>query len=622
MVSRLTQFLNRLPLKTVLTIPFVIQVVGAVGVVGYLSFKNGQAAVNDLAFQLRSELTGRILQQIQATVEHPYVINQINANSLIQGDIDVSTGRGEYQLWQQAQVFPSTNLIYCATEEDGAFLGVGRFGEINGDNLQIQVANQTTDRYFHYYDADSSGNRSFLRSKGNDQYDPRVRPWYKAAQLKQTATWSDVYLDFDTLRPTITANTPVYSSLDGRFLGVCSTDIILSKELNDFLGGLEISQSGIAFIIEPSGLLLATSTKETITSGKGKNTQLISANESSNALIQGATQFLKTTYESLDSVESAQHNFFLDGKRQFLQVVRFKDQRGLDWIVVLVVPENDFMERIHYNTQITFLLCIAALFVTIFIGLFITQWLTKPLLQLSATAKDIAKGEWQEVTELKRSDAIGDLSRSFSTMTHQLKESFTTLEKRVEERTLEIIQLNQELRGLANIDGLTQTANRRYFDHYLDQEWHRHARERQPLTLMLCDVDHFKGYNDTYGHLAGDRCLQQVAKVLTQNIRRPTDLVARYGGEEFAIVLSGTNTHRGIDLAQKISQTLREVQITHSASEKKHVTVSIGIATVIPNSQSDPHVLVASTDQALYAAKAEGRDCYCVASDPISNESD
>ena len=298
-----------------------------------------------------------------------------------------------------------------------------------------------------------------------------------------------------------------------------------------------------------------------------------------------------------------------------MEVVRFNDEHGLDWIVVLAVPEGDFMGQINRNTQITVLLCILALLATILIGLLITRWLTQPLLQLNSTAKEIAKGEWNKTIELDRADVIGDLSRSFSTMARQLKEAFTTLEQRIEERTIELVQLNQELQQLAHVDGLTQAANRRYFDRYLEKEWQRLAREQQPLTLILCDVDYFKLYNDTYGHQAGDRCLQQITQVLTQATQRPADLVARYGGEEFAIVLSNTDINGAIHLAQKISAALREVQIPHIAAEKKRVTLSMGIATAIPSSRNTPHLLVAVTDRALYTVKLKGRDGYCVDTD-------
>ncbi|HEY9645029.1 MAG TPA: diguanylate cyclase [Chroococcidiopsis sp.] len=612
MASRLTKFVNRFSLQTVLTVPFVVQVIAVVGIVGYLSFKNGQETVNALASQVRNELTARILQQLEATIERPYVINQINANSLLQGDLNVSTGQGEHQLWQQAKVFPSTNLIYCATEADGAFLGVGRSKGGVGDSLQIQIASPTTNRYMQYYEADATGRRSFLRSKGNRPYDPRIRPWYEAAVLASAPTWSEVYLDFDALLPVITANTPVYDSTNGQLLGVCATDIILSEELNDFLRKLQISKSGIAFIMEPSGLLIASSTLDPITVGSGDQTQRLLASDSDNALIRGSVQHLVDTYHSLNQVKSAQISFEREGAQHYLDVTRFEDAHGLDWIVVLVVPEVDFMEQINRNTQNTMLLCVVALLVTIGIGLMITRWLTQPLLYLSATARDIANGEWNRTIELQRADVIGDLSRSLATMANQLQESFVLLEQRIEERTTELIQLNQELQRLAHIDSLTQAANRRYFDYYLEKEWRRLARDQQPLTLILCDVDYFKQYNDTYGHQAGDRCLQQISQVLSQAARRPADLVARYGGEEFAIVLSNTSVAGGIHLAETIHTLLRSLHIPHRTSHVSYVTVSMGIASIIPHADSTPQELIAATDCALYAAKSKGRDRYCI----------
>ena len=612
-VSLLTKILNQLPLRTVLTIPFVAQVIGVVGVVGYLSFQNGQATVNDLASQLRSELTGRILQQIQTVVERPYIINQINANSLLQGDLNVTTGEGEHQLWQQARVFPSTNLIYCATEADGAFLGVGRFIDSNSEMLRIQASSEATDYYFYYYEADSFGNRSFLRSQGVETYDPRLRPWYQKAKAQRNQTWSDIYLDFDTKLPTITANTPIYNSNNGEILGVCATDIILSQELNEFLQELKISETGIAFIVNPAGSLLASSTADPIISGTGENSQLLAAKDSDNPLIQGITNRLDQTHSGLGNVESAQHVFRLEGQRQYIQVVRFNDPHGLDWIVVLVVPENDFMARINSNTQITIILCVVALLVTVFIGLLITQWLTQPLLRLSVTAKDIANGKWHSVSDVDRADVIGDLSRSFSTMTQELQASFKNLETRVDDRTTELTRLNQELRKLSRIDDLTQTANRRSFNSHLEHEWQRLLRDQQPLTLLLCDVDYFKKYNDTYGHQEGDRCLQTIANVLLAAARRPADFVARYGGEEFTITMPNTAVDGGVHVAVDIIQALNDMQIPHAASHKKQVTVSIGIATIVPNKQTTPEAFVNLADRALYAAKSKGRDRYCIA---------
>ena len=610
---RFHQLLNRLPLQTVLTIPFVIQVVGIVGIVGLLSFRNSQLTVKTLASQLRAELTARILQQIEATVERPYVINQINATSFLRGNIDLLADDGEHQFWQQAQVFPSTNLIYCATEAEGAFLGVGRSQGGIGNGLQTYAANPQTGRYMHYYEIDAMGQRSFLKGKSNRIYDPRQRPWYEITKAAGGSTWSPVYLDFDTYLPTITANTPVYDSGSGDLLGICATDIILSEELNSFLQDLKISKSGIAFILEPSGALIASSTPESITTGEGENIERLPASESSHALIQATSLYLQKKYDTLEAVDSAQLDTRLNDRRHYIETVRFYDDYGLDWIVVLVVPEADFMAQIYRNTRTTIILCVVAFVVTILIGLFITHWLSSPLRRLSAVAQEIGKQEWNTPIELNRHDVIGDLSRSFATMTQQLQVAFKDLESRIDERTFDLVKANQELQLISHVDSLTQIANRRYFDGYFEQEWQRLTRESKPLSLILCDVDYFKRYNDYYGHQAGDRCLQRIAHLLAKIVHRPADLVARYGGEEFVLLLSETDTAGAIAVAQNILNLLREMQLPHIATEQQQISVSLGIGTVIPGPYITPDALLKGTDLALYEAKANGRDRYVVA---------
>jgi diguanylate cyclase (GGDEF)-like protein len=171
-------------------------------------------------------------------------------------------------------------------------------------------------------------------------------------------------------------------------------------------------------------------------------------------------------------------------------------------------------------------------------------------------------------------------------------------------------QANQELQRLASYDGLTQVANRRCFDDTLQSEWLRLAREQASLSLILCDVDYFKLYNDTYGHLAGDDALRQVAKAISQAVKRPADLVARYGGEEFAVILPNTDVEGAIAVARDIQNYVCGLQIPHTNSQvSEFITISLGIATIIPHSQSSAASLVAAADQGLYQAKAQGRNC-------------
>ena len=172
---------------------------------------------------------------------------------------------------------------------------------------------------------------------------------------------------------------------------------------------------------------------------------------------------------------------------------------------------------------------------------------------------------------------------------------------------------NQKLQQLAILDGLTGIANRRYFDLVLDKEWQRLAREQQPLSLILCDVDYFKAYNDTYGHQQGDFCLQQIAQILQQSTRRPADLAARYGGEEFALILPNTDAPGAVFLAHKIVRKLANQPIPHLKSKiNDFVTLSIGVTTKIPHAKKPSSTIIETADNLLYRAKQAGRNQLAV----------
>jgi len=168
---------------------------------------------------------------------------------------------------------------------------------------------------------------------------------------------------------------------------------------------------------------------------------------------------------------------------------------------------------------------------------------------------------------------------------------------------------NTQLERLSTLDTLTGLANRRRFDEVLRQEWRRSAREATPLSLVFCDIDFFKNFNDGYGHLAGDECLVKVARAVSAVSNRPGDLAARYGGEEFVLVLSGTGEEGAFNLAEKLRTRIEELGIPHAHSPLgSHLTISLGVASVVPRPGSAPEELLDLADRALYAAKEEGRN--------------
>ena len=172
---------------------------------------------------------------------------------------------------------------------------------------------------------------------------------------------------------------------------------------------------------------------------------------------------------------------------------------------------------------------------------------------------------------------------------------------------------NRELEQLSVLDGLTQVANRRRFDDYLLQEWQKLDREKNHLSLILCDIDYFKLYNDNYGHPVGDYCLQQVALAIECIVESNPGLVARYGGEEFGIILPNVDAAQALKVAEKIALNVQNLHIAHQHSlVSDYVTISLGVYSLIPSSDSNPELLVALADKALYQAKAEGRNQACM----------
>ena len=270
-----------------------------------------------------------------------------------------------------------------------------------------------------------------------------------------------------------------------------------------------------------------------------------------------------------------------------------------NWFVIIRTPIDIAYKSLNesfYSAIINgVLVSVMALFTISFtLFLFFT-----PLKNAAKSVKKMVENT-QPLTQIKmyKNDEVGELITGFNLLIDM-----------VNERNVNLKKANLVLESLSQTDELTQIANRRYFDQTLSQAWRIQGRHQEPLTLLLIDIDYFKKYNDAYGHLAGDDCLKNVTKAIQKTINRPTDFFARYGGEEFVILLF-SDIKEGAIIAEKARLAVSDLQIEHKDSQCKMLTISLGVASVIPQITSDPVELIEKADQALYQGKANGRNRY------------
>ncbi len=430
-------------LSTIVVIPFVIQVVGVVSLVGWLSFRNGEQAINDLVNQLMREVSGRIEDRVITYLNEAEAINTLNANNFEEDLLPDEDLRDLSQyFWRQMQQFPRMTYIYWG-DEVGRFAGSGRDA---AGNLSIGITQGTTQVL---YPANDVGRPLGPPIFEGLNYDPRSRPWYTDAVEAGEPTWSSVYIWSDGSAISIDAVQPVYR--DGDLLGVAAISLGLVA-LSDFLGQLEIGQTGEAFIIEPTGEVVANSTPSPpfLGGSEGQDPARLLASESESELVQAATAYLNDHLEDLTQItDPIQLEFRIEGQRQYLEVLPFERGETVDWLIVVAVPASDFMAQIIANTRNTLFLAIAALGVAIMLGFWTTQQILRPVVQLMEGSEAIAGGNLsQPVAQGSRILELERLATTFNSMAEQLKHLFETLEDRVAERTTELAEANAEIKQL------------------------------------------------------------------------------------------------------------------------------------------------------------------------------
>lgn len=474
---------KQVPLRLLLVVPFVLQIFTAVGLVGYLSFRNGQKAVNDLATQLIDKASQQVDEHLDMYLALPQQLNQLNADTIASGQLNLDDPESSEQyFWRQSKVFKSLSYIgYTLT--DGRESGAGRW--LNGVDLlmyeNLAGSGKTTD-----YATSPEGERTAIVQTYD--YDPVAESWYRETVAAGKPIWSQIYsAELSNIQisgtesttssqeyyVTASAKRPFYAP-NGDLLGVLNADLSLAN-ISDFLRNLHVSPSSQVFIIERNGLLVGSSSSHPILHQVNDQTERFSALDSPDPLIRAVAQALQNRFNDFQSIQGNQELVIpLNGQQHFVQVTPWQDQYGLDWLAIVTVPEADFMSQINANTRTTIWFCFGALVLATVLGIYTSQWIARPILQLSQASESLATTA-QAGSTLAKIDLVqlnqqvhpsnirelGILSHSFLRMAQQLQASFTALEKtneqleeRVEERTAELraaIEVAESAKVAANI---------------------------------------------------------------------------------------------------------------------------------------------------------------------------
>ena len=458
-IPSLRPILSKISRKTSLQVILaclVLQIPATVGLTGYLSFRNGQKAVDNLADQLTNEIGDHVEQKLKDYLTVPQLVTRLNADQVRAGTLDLNNlSEVQLYLWQQFQQFNdfqfnNPTFITIATET-GNSVGIGYRPP---DRLVVDIRDLSQGKKVEVWRLNDWGDRVQIRQVFAG-YDPRQQPWYRAALAVGKLVWVDPSVSIGEDDLLLSVDRPLYNR-QGKLLGVTNAALSL-LDISKFLQKLKMGQTGQAFIMEPNGTLVGTSTSEPIFFGSTIKSQRMNALESKNSITRQTASYLKKQFNDFKNISrpiSAQFKASEDGQIQFVKVRPFRDYQGLNWLVAIVIPEQDFMGKIHENTRNTIFLCLAALGIAVAVAIATSRWISRPILQLSAAAKALAKNDWQYSITIQRADELGILASSFKQMREELRRSRLLLEEYasgLEQKNEKLRTLEVELRQQLNL---------------------------------------------------------------------------------------------------------------------------------------------------------------------------
>jgi diguanylate cyclase (GGDEF)-like protein len=621
-----------LSLRSLLVVPVLLQMAGTAGLITLVSFQSNERLANQMARVSEERTMRQVLDFLRAYLRVPQQVIATMADAVADGTLEpqdrATTTR---YLWQLHRIFPEAPYLNYGLA-NGDFIGVGQADNLNPQPY-LEVAPAATIERLGMYRIDASGAPGPLH-RVKPFADFRGDGWYNEPVTAGRAVWTSIYNWVDA--PEVMAmGAGIPIRRDGRLVGVAGVDVFLAT-ISRYLRTLSLEEGAEVYVVEPNGLLVADSSDRLpfrIVAGRGQRRRAV---DSAVPAIRDSARALVQRFGDFGVIDTPRDLLLpLRGGRSVVRVEPFTDSHGLDWRVVTAMPESAYLGARRHAALTNLLISLAAVGLSTGLGLMAVNRINRSLAELMAGAEALAHGDLDRHVQGGSLQETRSLAASFNAMAERLRENFRTLRIRnaavsqtVSERTVALQESSQrleeeierrrraekelgacraELARVSSSDPLTGAANRTELQRLLELHWLHPGVPPRPLSLLLLEVDRWRDYNDCFGVMAGDRALGPLARVLREPLDPDHELLARWGGGCFALLLNGTTAAAALARAEALQNALLEQAIPHPmAVEGGRITLSIGIATSLPDGDHRLGDLIADAEAALLRASQGG----------------
>jgi len=407
-------------------IPFVLQGVGVAGVISLLWIDNSDHIVREFAQQLQNRASQQVKEHLSNYLASPHQVIQLMVNAVESGQLDLNNREKTLQyLWQLAQIYPKVSYLNYGLA-NGHFIGLGRANNFSAELYIEESFPERLDQLRQYQSLPQGQRGQFLKTLPFSDF--RQQVWYTQPKQAGKFTWIEIYNWVDNPEIIVIGSGQPFYNAQGKFLGVVEVDLFLAN-IQDYLRSLQVTPHSQVFVIEKNGKVVATSSQHPPFKLKEKNAERILITQFPDPLIQAAGQYLKQQKIVWATQAKTQSlSFFWQNQEQLLQITPWRDERGLELWIGVMIPKSDFTQGIQASTQKTILLAIAATLLALILGRLTARWITDPILKLNQAAQSLSTQNFAQIELGDRQDEVGELTLAFNRMAEQLKQSFESLQ--------------------------------------------------------------------------------------------------------------------------------------------------------------------------------------------------